>query len=163
MKTHVLLDHEPVADGGWMVHALLRLEGEVSAMRDRVPLNLSLVLDRSGSMAGDKLRVARACARYLVRRLRPVDRFALVTYDDDVELRVPLAPVDPIRLEAALAAIAALEVRFQEGIRRTGTQEDDIARRVCVPLIHDGFCLREDAGVHAQECRHQYDGDRFHV
>jgi len=62
MKTTVLLDHEPVADGGWMVHALLRLKGEAPEDRDRIPLNLSLVLDRSGSMMGEKLHAARKAA-----------------------------------------------------------------------------------------------------
>ncbi len=65
MKTTVLLDHEPVADGGWMVHALLRIEGEAPKDRDRVPLNLSLVLDRSGSMMGEKLHAARKAAAML--------------------------------------------------------------------------------------------------
>ena len=35
---------EPVADGGWLVRALLRLEGEARRDEDRVPLNLSIGL-----------------------------------------------------------------------------------------------------------------------
>ncbi|HSG06771.1 MAG TPA: VWA domain-containing protein, partial [Longimicrobiales bacterium] len=86
MKTTVLLDHEPVADGGWMVHALLRLEGEVPANRDRVPLNLSLVLDRSGSMQGEKLHAARQAAAMLTRRLAPEDTVSVVAFDDAVDV-----------------------------------------------------------------------------
>ena len=67
MKTTVLLDHEPVADGGWMVHALLRVEGQAPPDRDRVPLNLSLVLDRSGSMlVSNKLAAAKSAAQSMV-------------------------------------------------------------------------------------------------
>jgi Ca-activated chloride channel family protein len=86
MKTSVLLDHEPVADGGWMVHALLRLEGEAPENRDRVPLNLSLVLDRSGSMAGEKLEAARRAAAMLTRRLAPQDTVSVVAFDDAVNV-----------------------------------------------------------------------------
>ncbi len=91
MKTTVLLDHEPVADGGWMVHALLRLEGEAPEDRDRVPLNLSLVLDRSGSMCGEKLHAARKAAAMLVRRLSPADTVSVVAFDDSVDVVAPPA------------------------------------------------------------------------
>jgi Ca-activated chloride channel family protein len=86
MKTTVLLDHEPVADGGWMVHALLRLEGETNPDRDRIPLNLSLVLDRSGSMCGEKLQAARRAAAMLARRLDPDDTVSVVAFDDEVDV-----------------------------------------------------------------------------
>jgi secreted protein with Ig-like and vWFA domain len=54
MLTQILLDHEPVADGGYLVRALLQLTGEAPDPDDRVPLNLSVVLDRSGSMEGKR-------------------------------------------------------------------------------------------------------------
>ena len=49
MNTQILLDHEPVADGGYLVRALLRITGEAPDAAARPPLNLALVLDRSGS------------------------------------------------------------------------------------------------------------------
>ncbi|HET9947750.1 MAG TPA: VWA domain-containing protein [Longimicrobiales bacterium] len=91
MNTSILLDHEPVADGGYLVHALLRLEGEAPPAGDRVPLNLSLVLDRSGSMAGAPLRAAIASACLLVRRLRPEDLVSVVAYSAEVEVVAPPA------------------------------------------------------------------------
>ncbi|HUF74705.1 MAG TPA: VWA domain-containing protein, partial [Longimicrobiales bacterium] len=86
MKTSVLLDHEPVADGGFLVRALLRLDGEAPGAGDRVPLNLSLVLDRSGSMSGAPLAAARDAACQLVRRLRTEDTVSVVAYDDRVSI-----------------------------------------------------------------------------
>ena len=44
MNTTVLVDHEPVADGGFLVHALLRIEGAMPEDRDRAPLNLMLAI-----------------------------------------------------------------------------------------------------------------------
>lgn len=86
MKTTVILDHEPVADGGYMVHALLRVEGDAPTERGRTPLNLSLVLDRSGSMAGEKLHAARQAAAMLTRRLSPEDTVSVVAFDDAVDV-----------------------------------------------------------------------------
>ena len=86
MKTSILIDHEPVADGGFFVRALLRIEGDPPKAEDRVPLNLSLVLDRSGSMAGEPLRAAISAAAMLVRRLHMDDVVSVVAYDDEVEV-----------------------------------------------------------------------------
>lgn len=55
----------------------------------RSPLNLALVLDRSGSMDGRPLHEAVRCAQAMIERLRAVDRVALVVYDDKVDTLVP--------------------------------------------------------------------------
>jgi Ca-activated chloride channel family protein len=59
------------------------------SVRRRLPLNLALVLDRSGSMSGSKLDKAKEAADYCVRQLGEDDRIALVTYDDEVDLVSP--------------------------------------------------------------------------
>ena len=56
------------------------------ARRRRVPLNVGLVIDRSGSMAGPKLTHAKAAAFRLVDNLRDGDRLSIVTYGSDVTL-----------------------------------------------------------------------------
>jgi Ca-activated chloride channel family protein len=61
--------------------------------RPRQPLNLALVIDRSGSMSGSKLSYARKAARFLVGELSERDRLAIVTFDDEVEVLVPSQPV----------------------------------------------------------------------
>lgn len=55
----------------------------------RTPLNLALVLDRSGSMAGRPLHEAKRCAEYMIRGLTPADRVAVVTFDDAVDIVAP--------------------------------------------------------------------------
>ena len=84
MNTQILLDHEPVADGGYLVRALLRITGEAPDAAARPPLNLALVLDRSGSMGGGKLEHVKEAARLLVRRVGDDDVVSLVAYDDQV-------------------------------------------------------------------------------
>jgi Ca-activated chloride channel homolog len=85
MNTQILLDHEPVADGGFVVRAMLRITGDEPAAAHRPPLNLSVVLDRSGSMHGfGKLDRAREAASLLVRRLGDTDVVSVVAYDQNV-------------------------------------------------------------------------------
>lgn len=85
METRILLDHEPVADGGYLVRALLRLTGAAPPAARRRALNLGVVLDRSGSMHGGKLERAREAANLLVRRLGDDDVVSIVAYDDGVD------------------------------------------------------------------------------
>ncbi len=56
---------------------------------DRVPLNLSLAIDRSGSMQGDKMHYARQAACFAVENLLPCDRISVVLFDDRIETLVP--------------------------------------------------------------------------
>lgn len=87
METSLALEHERTPAGdGYVVRALLRITGDAPAGGERVPLNLSLVLDRSGSMSGEPLAQAKNAAALLVRRLWPEDVVSVVTYDDDVEI-----------------------------------------------------------------------------
>ncbi|MHB8879120.1 MAG: vWA domain-containing protein, partial [Myxococcaceae bacterium] len=57
---------------------------EVTGKKQRVPVNLVLVLDRSGSMSGQKLEEARRAAHELVGQLQPTDRLAIVDFGSDV-------------------------------------------------------------------------------
>ncbi len=59
------------------------------AEEQRAPCALVVVLDRSGSMAGDRLDGAKQALTSLVTRLRPDDVFGLVVFDTGVDLIVP--------------------------------------------------------------------------
>jgi Ca-activated chloride channel family protein len=74
----------------------------------RQPLNLAVVLDRSGSMRGAKIEQARQAAEMLVERLQPDDIFSLVIYDSEVETLVPPQPVGH-RADSIRAQIRALQ------------------------------------------------------
>ena len=55
----------------------------------RSPLNLSLVMDRSGSMAGEKMVRAREAAMYCVDQMLSTDRLSVVIFDDRIDVLFP--------------------------------------------------------------------------
>lgn len=63
--------------------------GEVYRPEKRVPLNISIVLDRSGSMGGDKIAYAKNAAKFIIDQLAPDDIVSIVNYDDRVEVTAP--------------------------------------------------------------------------
>lgn len=61
----------------------------VPSDRERPPINLSLVLDRSGSMSGEKIEQAIQAAEVAVGRLGGRDRVSIIIYDNEVDTLVP--------------------------------------------------------------------------
>jgi len=52
----------------------------------RLPLNICLVLDRSGSMSGEKIEYVRRTAAFVVDNLQSEDILSIVTYETNVEV-----------------------------------------------------------------------------
>ncbi|HEY3413208.1 MAG TPA: VWA domain-containing protein [Armatimonadota bacterium] len=66
-----------------------RAAGSGLARGPRMPLNLALAIDRSGSMEGEPLQyVQRACAQ-IIDLLEPSDVLTIVTFAEDVDVIVP--------------------------------------------------------------------------
>src|SRR5690606_22920558 len=63
------------------VHMMLTARGAADAVSTDSAVNLVLVLDRSGSMKGDRMDHARASAKFLIDQLKNGDRVAVVSYN----------------------------------------------------------------------------------
>jgi Ca-activated chloride channel family protein len=68
---------------------LVELEAPAATARPgRDPVNLAFVLDRSGSMSGAKIQLAKRAIEIAVDGLLPTDRFAVVCYDERIDVVV---------------------------------------------------------------------------
>jgi Ca-activated chloride channel family protein len=65
----------------------------IEAEKERSPVNLAIVIDRSGSMSGEKLEHAREAAVMVIQRLAPQDIVSVVAYDSQVTTLVPATRV----------------------------------------------------------------------
>ena len=107
MEPNIKLDRTLVAvnvDG--TVHLMLELTAPPAVASDRAPIDVVVVLDRSGSMGGAPMHAVREATCNLLRLLGPDDRLGVVAFDDEVELVLPLATHD---LDPACARIRQIQ------------------------------------------------------
>ncbi len=76
--------------------------------RERTPLDLALVLDRSGSMSGAKWQRAKAAALAALDRLNAGDRVAVVAFAQGIDTPLPLMPATATARAQAATALEAL-------------------------------------------------------
>jgi Ca-activated chloride channel family protein len=115
------------------------------AAGNRAPLAAVLVIDRSGSMAGDKIDQARMAAERFVGRLQAGDQLAIISYGTDVSVDMPLQRVDSQSKTRARRVINAIEEGGGTNIdgalrvaRRTLQRAGSISGVARVVLISDG-------------------------
>ncbi len=130
-------------------HVLVRLVApaqpvtENSESAQRAPLDLALVIDRSGSMSGDPLKAALESSVRIIQGLRSDDRIAVVAFDDHVQVVQPLVAigdahdlVNRVRLIESGGSTALFD-GWQEGVKQLApfVKKERIAR---VILLTDG-------------------------
>jgi Ca-activated chloride channel homolog len=106
MKVNYSLSKSQIAvNQATTVDIIINFQGEGDRALRR-PINLSLVLDRSGSMSGSLIRNAIAAAQQLVEYLTPEDYLSVVIYDDVAETIVsPQLVTDKAKIQATIGKI----------------------------------------------------------
>ncbi len=131
------------------VDLLVTFQADAPAAAARRSLNLSLVIDRSGSMAGVPLKHALQASRQLVERMGSEDWLSIVTYDDAVStVLAPTRVTDKAAIGSVLSKVRAggctnLSGGWLKGVEHVGTNkaQERINR---VLLLTDG---QANAGI----------------
>ena len=124
------------------------------------PVNFSLVLDRSGSMAGEKLQQLKAAANWVVDHLGVSDILSVVIFDEIADVVVPAGPVDdPIALMQRISKIEERGGTHMSSGMHAGLgelQRNQATGRVCrMLLLTDGQTLEDQTNCEglADQCR----------
>lgn len=79
---HLLTYRDPADPDGFF---MLLLAPPVEQADTPIPKDVLLVLDRSGSMDGEKFQQAQEALRYILKHLNPEDRFNIITFSTGVD------------------------------------------------------------------------------
>jgi Ca-activated chloride channel family protein len=80
------LSHPYVTPGASDVFMNLEVSAVEVPGAKRAPVNVALVIDRSGSMSGENIIQAKRAARQLIDQLTPGDRLSIIDYGSDVQV-----------------------------------------------------------------------------
>lgn len=134
------------------IDVLIELTAPPAATIERAPIDAIVVIDRSGSMSGAPLEQVKAAVSALFRLIGADDRIGVVTFDNEVDVVLPLSKHDPVSAAATIAGIRArgatnLSGGWLEGLRMlTEAPRQGAVRRIIT--LTDGHA---NAGVRTLE------------
>ncbi len=131
-----------------VAYALIEVQPSAVMAQVRTPVNVSFVLDRSGSMKGDKIDRVRQAIGLAVDRLDAQDIASLVIFDHRNEVLIPSAPVTDRRMikdrvsRIRDAGGTKIAPAVEKGLREIEKDRSGAIRRLI--LLTDGQTENED-------------------
>lgn len=125
-------------------YLVLRLVAPRGQEGPRMPVSISLVLDRSGSMGGGKFDLARKAVDHALARLEPRDTFSVVVFDDHVDTIMSQVQAHPEAIAEAGRRLRAVGPRGSTDLCRgwlTGCGE--VARQVTDKVVGRALLLTD--------------------
>jgi len=141
-----------------LAYALLEVQPSLVVAQVRMPVNVCFVLDRSGSMKGEKIERVRQAVSMAVDMLDAQDLASIVIFDHRTEVLVPSGPVSDRRaVQAQVSRIrdaggTKIAPAVEKGLREIEKDRAGAIRRLVLitdgQTEHEDDCLRraEDAG-----------------
>jgi|GEM_PF-919342 YD repeat-containing protein len=144
-------DKSFVSGSGDTVNLKYGLSGYGEASDDYEPVDLVLVVDTSGSMAGDRLTKTKLACNQIISQMKPNDRCAVIPFDDGSYVSQDLTS-DKELLSTAVSHFYAgggtwLYLGLENALDVFSEQSDD-SRRKCIILLSDGESYREDMALY---------------
>lgn len=128
-----LTQNKLLASGTRAMFLDVRIAADPGVPTARTPISMVLVIDTSGSMAGQKIVDAKRAAIAMLEQMRPDDMVGVVRFASDAQVLVPLTPVGYARDQARMAI---------ERMRAVGATDIANAMRVSSGLLSGGQVSR---------------------
>ena len=146
----------PPLDQPQLLYAYFEARPGVGGPSVRLPLNFSLVLDRSGSMSGPKIRQLREAVRTMIGRLEPTDTVSVIAFNAHTDVLIPAtAPHNKPALAERVGKLEAGGGTTLAPAMRAGLAE--IAKNLAPSVASRLIVLTDGQTTGEAECREQAD------